>query len=127
MRWCAPARRYSWQLSRLLGRQFSNTVRDIGELSLIGEGGRHCRLGLSPTLCYRPAAMGTTWPSITAKAPRFADRLEAWGAASLFGAFKFLPLDYASALGDALHDALALTGRLQTCSAQHQTRLIRAF
>ena len=32
----------------------------------------------------------------------FADRLEAWGAASLFGAFKLLPLDCASALGGAL-------------------------
>src|ERR1700730_16013122 len=33
---------------------------------------------------------------------RFADRLEAWGAASLFGAFKLLPRDCASALGGAL-------------------------
>jgi KDO2-lipid IV(A) lauroyltransferase len=33
---------------------------------------------------------------------RFADRLEAWGAASLFGGFKVLPLDCASALGGAL-------------------------
>jgi lauroyl/myristoyl acyltransferase len=32
----------------------------------------------------------------------FADRLEAWGAASLFGGFKLLPLDFASALGGAL-------------------------
>jgi lauroyl/myristoyl acyltransferase len=32
----------------------------------------------------------------------FADRLEAWGAASLFGGFKLLPLDCASALGGAL-------------------------
>src|SRR5258708_37378451 len=32
----------------------------------------------------------------------FADRLEAWGAASLFGAFKLLPRDCASALGGAL-------------------------
>jgi Kdo2-lipid IVA lauroyltransferase/acyltransferase len=31
-----------------------------------------------------------------------ADRLEAWGAAVLFGIFKFLPLDCASALGGAL-------------------------
>jgi Kdo2-lipid IVA lauroyltransferase/acyltransferase len=31
-----------------------------------------------------------------------ADRLEAWGAAVLFGMFKFLPLDCASALGGAL-------------------------
>src|SRR3984893_10544075 len=33
---------------------------------------------------------------------RFADRLEAWGAASLFGGFKVLPLDCACALGGAL-------------------------
>src|SRR5437879_2509311 len=54
------------------------------------------------SLCYRPTAMGTTRPSITAEAPRFAHRLEAWGAASLFGGFKILPLDCASALGGAL-------------------------
>src|SRR5262244_1191171 len=46
--------------------------------------------------------MGTTWPSITARPPRFADRLEAWGAAFLFGGFKFLSLDCASTLGGAL-------------------------
>jgi lauroyl/myristoyl acyltransferase len=46
--------------------------------------------------------MGATWPNITAGAPRFADRLEAWGAALLFGAFELLPLDCASALGGAL-------------------------
>jgi KDO2-lipid IV(A) lauroyltransferase len=34
--------------------------------------------------------------------PRFADRPEAWGAAFLFGGFKLLPLDCASALGGAL-------------------------
>jgi KDO2-lipid IV(A) lauroyltransferase len=39
---------------------------------------------------------------MTATAPRFADRLEAWGAALLFGAVKFLPLDFASTLGGAL-------------------------
>jgi KDO2-lipid IV(A) lauroyltransferase len=46
--------------------------------------------------------MDATWPNTTAEAARFADRLEAWGAALLFGAFKFLPLDSASALGGAL-------------------------
>jgi len=46
--------------------------------------------------------MAATWPNITAKAPRFADRLEAWGAASLLGGFKVLPLDSASTLGGAL-------------------------
>jgi Kdo2-lipid IVA lauroyltransferase/acyltransferase len=33
---------------------------------------------------------------------RFGDRLEAWGAALSFGAFKLLPRDHASALGGAL-------------------------
>jgi KDO2-lipid IV(A) lauroyltransferase len=37
----------------------------------------------------------------------FADRLEAWGAASLFGGFKLLPLDFASALGGALARRIA--------------------
>jgi Kdo2-lipid IVA lauroyltransferase/acyltransferase len=46
--------------------------------------------------------MNTTWPSTTARAPRFADRLVAWGAASVFGGFKILPLDRASAVGGAL-------------------------
>jgi len=53
-------------------------------------------------LCYRPTAMDATWPNLTGGAARFAGRLEAWGAARLFGAFKFLPLDSASALGGAL-------------------------
>jgi KDO2-lipid IV(A) lauroyltransferase len=44
----------------------------------------------------------TPAPNLSARPPRFADRLEAWGAASLFGGFKFLPLDCASALGGAL-------------------------
>jgi KDO2-lipid IV(A) lauroyltransferase len=46
--------------------------------------------------------MGAAWAKCNAKAPRFAHRLEAWGAASLFGGFKLLPLDCASALGGAL-------------------------
>ena len=46
--------------------------------------------------------MGAAWPKPNAKAPRFAHRLEAWGAAFLFGGFKSLPLDCASALGGAL-------------------------
>jgi KDO2-lipid IV(A) lauroyltransferase len=46
--------------------------------------------------------MGAVRLKRSAKAPRFADRLEAWGAASLFGGFKVLPLDCASALGGAL-------------------------
>jgi len=54
------------------------------------------RLALSAT------AMGAAWPEPSGKVPRFADRLEACGAASLFGGFQFLPLDCASALGGAL-------------------------
>ena len=47
--------------------------------------------------------MSAIWPNVTAaEAPRFADRLEAWGAALSFGAFKLLPRDCASALGGAL-------------------------
>ena len=46
--------------------------------------------------------MGAAWPNITASTPRFADRLEAWGAALLFGVFELLPLDSASALCGAL-------------------------
>jgi Kdo2-lipid IVA lauroyltransferase/acyltransferase len=46
--------------------------------------------------------MGATWHDIPAKAQRFADRLEARGASFLFGGFKVLPLDCASALGGAL-------------------------
>lgn len=39
---------------------------------------------------------------MTSTAPRLADHLEAWAAALLFGVFKFLPLDSASALGAVL-------------------------
>jgi KDO2-lipid IV(A) lauroyltransferase len=38
----------------------------------------------------------------SARAPRLADRLEAWGAAIVFCAFGLLPLDCASAVGGAL-------------------------
>ena len=44
----------------------------------------------------------TPAPNLSARTRRFAHRLEAWGAASLFGGFRFLPLDCASALGGAL-------------------------
>ena len=61
---------------------------------------RHFRV---PKQRLRSQPMGATWPNITAaEAPRFADRLEAWGAALSFGAFKLLPRDCASALGGAL-------------------------
>src|SRR4029077_20713773 len=46
--------------------------------------------------------MAAAWPNFTASTPRFADRLEAWGAALLFGVFELLPLDCASALCGAL-------------------------
>src|SRR3984893_6822100 len=61
---------------------------------------RHFRV---PKQRLRSQPMGATWPNITAaEAPRFADRLEAWGAALSLGAFKLLPRDCASALGGAL-------------------------
>ena len=44
----------------------------------------------------------TPAPNLSARTPGFADRLEAWGAASLFGVFELLPFDRASALGGAL-------------------------
>jgi len=44
----------------------------------------------------------TPVPNLSARTPGFADRLESWGAASLFGVFELLPLDRASALGGAL-------------------------
>ena len=46
--------------------------------------------------------MDATQTSIAAEAPRFAHRLEAWGAALFFAVFGLLPLDFASALGGAL-------------------------
>src|SRR6202043_3133492 len=56
-----------------------------------------------PKQRLRSQPMGATWPNIiAAEAPRSADRLEAWGAALSFGAFKLLPRDCASALGGAL-------------------------
>ena len=51
--------------------------------------------------------MGAPWPNMTAAARRFADRLEAWATALLFGVFKFLPFDSASALGGALGRRIA--------------------
>lgn len=46
--------------------------------------------------------MDTSWSNTSDKAARPIHRLEAWGAALLFGAFAVLPLDFASALGGAL-------------------------
>ena len=68
--------------------------------------------------------MGAAWPKPTAKAPRFADRLEAWGAASLFGGFKFLPLDCASALGGAVARRI---GPFLGVSKYAQRNINRAF
>jgi Bacterial lipid A biosynthesis acyltransferase len=47
-------------------------------------------------------AMTLTRPNFPVRAPRLADRLEAWGAAFFFGVFKLLPLDCASAVGGGL-------------------------
>jgi KDO2-lipid IV(A) lauroyltransferase len=69
-------------------------------------------------------AMGATWPDITASTPRFADRLEAWGAATLFGAFELLPLDCASALGGALARRV---GPLLGVSKHARRNIRRAF
>jgi KDO2-lipid IV(A) lauroyltransferase len=41
-------------------------------------------------------------PNLSVRTPLPTDYLEAWGAAFFFGMFKFLPLDYASALGGVL-------------------------
>src|SRR6516162_5937371 len=46
--------------------------------------------------------MDPTQANFSVRAPRLADRLEAWGAAFLFGVSKLLPLDCASAVGGAL-------------------------
>jgi KDO2-lipid IV(A) lauroyltransferase len=46
--------------------------------------------------------MDATRTNTAAEAPRFAHRLEAWGAAFLVAVFGLLPLDCASALGGAL-------------------------
>jgi KDO2-lipid IV(A) lauroyltransferase len=46
--------------------------------------------------------MDASWPNTPAKAVRPSHRLEAWGAALLFGAFAVLPLDCASALGGTI-------------------------
>ena len=56
--------------------------------------------------------------------PGVADRLEAWGAALLFGAFESLPLDRASALGGALARRI---GPLFGVSKQARLNISRAF
>jgi Kdo2-lipid IVA lauroyltransferase/acyltransferase len=63
--------------------------------------------------------MDATWLAITVK-----DRLEAWGAAFLFGAFKLFSLDRASALGGALGRRI---GPFLGVSKQARRNLRRAF
>jgi KDO2-lipid IV(A) lauroyltransferase len=68
--------------------------------------------------------MLSTRPRISVRAPRLADRLEAWGAAIVFGVFKLLPLDWASALGGALARRI---GPLLGVSRHARRNLRRAF
>jgi Kdo2-lipid IVA lauroyltransferase/acyltransferase len=68
--------------------------------------------------------MGAAWPIVSTQAPRFTDRLEAWGAASLFSGFKFLPLDSASAAGGALARRI---GPFLGVSKHARRNLSRAF
>jgi lauroyl/myristoyl acyltransferase len=75
-------------------------------------------------LVLSATVMGAAWPKPIAEAPRFADRLEAWGAPSLFGGFKLLPLDCASALGGAL---ARRTGPFPGVSKHARRNISRAF
>jgi Kdo2-lipid IVA lauroyltransferase/acyltransferase len=68
--------------------------------------------------------MGSTWASAAVRAPGFTDRLEAWGAAFLFCGFRFLPLDYASALGGALARCI---GPFLSVSKHARRNISRAF
>ena len=68
--------------------------------------------------------MDATRPNITAKTARLDDRLEAWGAAFLFGVFRVLPLDCASAFGGALARRI---GRLLPVTRHAQRNISRAF
>jgi KDO2-lipid IV(A) lauroyltransferase len=81
-------------------------------------------LGLSRPLCYRRTTMVATSSDIPARVPRLTDRLEAWGAAFLFGVFRFLPLDCASAVGAALARRI---GPLLGVSRHARRNLGRAF
>src|SRR5215472_17419713 len=62
--------------------------------------------------------------NLSARTPALADRLEAWGATFLFGMFKFLPLDCASALGGALARRI---GPFLGASKQARRNISRAF
>src|SRR5271154_6450560 len=59
-------------------------------------------MAFSAPMCYPPTAMDAAQTNTVIEAPRFAHRLEAWGAAAFFGVFGLLPLDWASAVGGAL-------------------------
>ena len=67
--------------------------------------------------------MDATRTNTAAEAPRFAHRLEAWGAAFLVAVFGLLPVDCASALGGALarrigpHLGISKRARLNLCRA----------
>ena len=65
-----------------------------------------------------------TRSSPRADPPRLADRLEAWGAALVFGALRVLPIEWASALGGALARWI---GAFLEISQQARVNLRRAF
>jgi Kdo2-lipid IVA lauroyltransferase/acyltransferase len=68
--------------------------------------------------------MDASWPNTSAKAVRPSHRLEAWGAALLFGAFAVLPLDCASALGGTIG---RLIGRFLGISRQARRNVRNAL
>ena len=68
--------------------------------------------------------MDASWPNTSAKAVRPSHRLEASGAALLFGAFAVLPLDCASALGGAMG---RLIGPFLGISKHARRNIKRAF
>ena len=68
--------------------------------------------------------MDATQTNTAAEAPRFAHRLEAWGAAFLAAVFGLLPLDCASALGGALARRI---GPFLGISKRARLNLRRAF
>ncbi len=68
--------------------------------------------------------MDATSPNLTTKGPRFAHRLEAWGASLFFTVFGLLPLDWASALGGTLARCI---GPFLGISKRARLNLRRAF
>jgi KDO2-lipid IV(A) lauroyltransferase len=68
--------------------------------------------------------MDPTWADVPIKTPRLTDRLEACGAAFLFGVFKLLPLDCASGVGGALARRI---GPLLGISGHARRNIRRAF